>query len=82
MIDFKDFEKLSYTSDDGKFLQVFLSISEDTVLGFIREVEGGFKARSFHGEEEVEFQNYMNALKYIFKTCQVVFPDGHFVRWR
>jgi len=47
MIDFGDFEKISYTSDDGNTMDVFRDTSEDLILGFIREVEGGFKAKVF-----------------------------------
>lgn len=81
MIHFEDFEKIIYTSADGKTFEVFRSISEDSVLGFIREVEGGYKAKTFHGDGEVEFQNYMYALKYVVQSCRVVFPKGYFVKW-
>ena len=80
MIDSEDFEKISYTSDDGNTMDVFRDISEDLVLGFIREVEGGFKAKVFEADfrglgsaREVEFHNYNYALKYIVKSCRVVF---------
>lgn len=84
MIDFGDFEKISYTSDDGNTMDVFRDSSEDLVLGFIREVEGGFRAKVFETDfrglgsinREVEFHNYNYALKYILKTCRVSFPEG------
>ena len=84
MIDFGDFEKISYVSDDGNTMEVFRDTSEDLVLGFIREVEGGFKAKVFEADfrglgsinREVEFRNYNYALKYIVKSCRVVFPEG------
>ncbi len=84
MIDFGDFEKISYVSYDGNTMDVFRDISEDLVLGFIREVEGGFKAKVFEADfrglgsvnREVEFRNYTYALKYILKTCRVNFPEG------
>ena len=87
MIDFGDFEKISYTSADGNTMDVFRDTSEDLVLGFIREVEGGFKAKVFEAAfiddlralgstREVEFHNYDYALKYIVKTCRVSFPEG------
>ena len=83
MIDSVDFEKISYTSDDGNTMEVFRDISEDLVLGFIREVDGGFKAKVFEADlrgsgtltREVEFHNYEYALKYIVKTCRVNFPE-------
>ena len=88
MIDFGDFEKISYTSDDGNTMDVFRDMSEDLILGFIREVEGGFKAKVFEAAfiddlralgstREVEFHNYSYALKYIVKTCRVNFPEGY-----
>ena len=84
MIDFGAFEKISYVSDDGNTMDVFRDTSEDLVLGFIREVEGGFKAKVFEADfrglgsinREVEFRNYNYALKYIVKSCRVVFPEG------
>jgi len=81
MIDFEDFEKISYTSDDGNTMEVFRDSSEDLIVGFIREVDGGFKARVlnrdlFGYDREVEFQKYNFALKYILKTCRVIFPEG------
>jgi len=81
MIDFGDFEKISYTSDDGNTMDVFRDSSEDLIVGFIREVDGGFKARVlnrdlFGYDREVEFQKYNFALKYILKTCRVVCPEG------
>ena len=88
MIDSIDFEKISYTSDDGNTMDVFRDSSEDLVLGFIREVEGGFKAKVFEAAffddmrelgsitREVEFHNYKYALKYIQMSCRVVFPEG------
>ena len=88
MIDFGDFEKISYTSADGNTMDVFRDSSEDLVLGFIREVEGGFKAKVFEAAffddlrelgsstREVEFHNYKYALKYIQMSCRVVFPEG------
>ncbi len=93
MIDFGDFEKISYTSDDGNTMEVFRDTSEDLVLGFIREVEGGFKAKVFEAglgsftkesrttNREVEFHNYNYALKYILKTCRVNFPEGFDSEW-
>ena len=82
MIDSVDFEKISYTSDDGNTMDVFRDSSEDLILGFIREVEGGFKAKVFEAAffddlrelgstREVEFHNYEYALKYIVKSCRV-----------
>ena len=87
MIDFGDFEKISYTSADGNIMDVFRDTSEDLILGFIREVEGGFKAKVFEAAfiddlrelgstREVEFHNYKYALKYIQMSCRVVFPEG------
>ena len=75
MIDSGDFEKISYESADGNTMDVFRDTSEDLVLGFIREVEGGFKARVFEYDREVEFQNYDYALKFVVKTCRVVWPE-------
>lgn len=85
MIDFGDFEKTSYVSVDGNTMEVFRDISEDLVLGFIREVEGGFKAKVFEADlrgtgtltREVEFHNYKYALKYVQMSCRVVLPEGH-----
>ena len=82
MIDFGDFEKISYTSDDGNAMDVFRDSSEDLILGFIREVDGGFKAKVFEADfeglgninREVEFHDYDYALKYIMRTCRVIFP--------
>ena len=84
MIDFGDFEKISYTSADGNTMDVFRDSSEDLVLGFIREVEGGFKAKVFEAAffddlrelgstREVEFHNYEYALKYIVKVSKMTF---------
>ena len=89
MIDSVDFEKISYTSDDGNTMDVFRDSSEDLILGFIREVEGGYKAKVFEASffddlrelgstREVEFHNYNYALKYILKTCRVNVPEGEF----
>jgi len=86
MIDSVDFEKISYTSDDGNTMDVFRDSSEDLILGFIRKVDGGFKAKVFEAAffddfrelgstREVEFYNYDYALKYIVKSCRVSFPD-------
>ena len=89
MIDFGDFEKTSYVSDDGNTMDVFRDISEDLLLGFIREVDGGFKAKVFEAAfsddlrdlgsitREVEFHNYKYALKYVQMSCRVVLPEGH-----
>ena len=85
MIDSVDFEKISYTSDDGNTMDVFRDSSEDLILGFIRKVDGGFKAKVFEAAffddlrelgstREVEFHNYEYALKYIGKSCRVSFP--------
>ena len=85
MIDSIDFEKISYTSDDGNTMDVFRDSSEDLILGFIRKVDGGFKAKVFEAAffddlrelgstREVEFHNYEYALKYIQMSCRVVFP--------
>ena len=85
MIDSVDFEKISYTSDDGNTMDVFRDSSEDLILGFIRKVDGGFKAKVFEAAFfddlrelgstwEVEFHNYEYALKYIVKSCRVSFP--------
>ena len=83
MIDSGDFEKISYTSADGNTMDVFRDSSEDLLLGLIREVDGGFKAKVFEAaffddlrdlgsiNREVEFHNYDYALKYIVKSCRV-----------
>ena len=88
MIDSIDFEKISYTSDDGNTMDVFRDSSEDLLLGIIRKVDGGFKAKVFEAAffddmrelgsitREVEFHNYKYALKYIQMSCRVVFPEG------
>ena len=86
MIDSVDFEKISYTSADGNTMDVFRDTSEDLILGFIREVEGGYKAKVFEAAfiddlralgstREVELHNYNYALKYIQMSCRVNFPD-------
>ena len=87
MIDFGDFEKISYTSDDGNAMDVFRDSSEDLLLGIIRKVDGGFKAKVFEAAffddmrdlgsitREVEFRNYKYALKYIQMSCRVVCPE-------
>ena len=88
MIDSEDFEKISYKSADGNTMDVFRDSSEDLILGFIREVDGGFKAKVFEAAfyddlrelgstREVEFYNYEYALKYIKVSCRVVFPEGN-----
>ena len=89
MIDSEDFEKISYKSADGNTMDVFRDSSEDLLLGLIREVDGGFKAKVFEAaffddlrdlggiNREVEFHNYDYALKYIVKSCRVVFPEGN-----
>ena len=88
MIDSVDFEKISYKSDDGNTMDVFRDSSEDLLLGIIRKVDGGFKAKVFEAAffddmrelgsitREVEFHNYKYALKYIQMSCRVVFPEG------